>query len=368
MRLITSALCLSTLFLLLLGSCKPDLTTTINGQIDGAKDLSAYLDIKSLDKSVSSLADAPIDENGNFTITLPEGIPAGLYRLRIGTTGLDLICDGTEKNINVTGKLAELKDFKYAVTGSALTETYLSKISGLIDKTIQRPIFDAYVQSADPLLAVALHFATTPLDPAKYELFEKMVNETKTKYPDVAIIPQLEKLTNDMKRQYTKMINKYPVKLGQTAPDIVLPGLDGKERKLSDLKGSVVLLDFWASWCSPCRRANPHVVELYHKYNKDGFEVFNVSLDGLANKKRRNLSERQLAKKLNESKKKWRDAIAQDKLVWEHHVGDLMGWESAGAQLYGVTSIPTTFLVDREGKIAAINPRGNLEQVIQENI
>lgn len=111
-------------------------------------------------------------------------------------------------------------------------------------------------------------------------------------------------------------------------------------RKLSDLKGKVVLIDFWASWCGPCRRENPMVVGLYNKYKSKGFEVFSVSLD--------------------QDRQKWIDAIAKDGLVWPNHVSDLRGWGNAAAQLYGVSSIPKTVLVDKNGIVTDHNLRGEL--------
>lgn len=134
---------------------------------------------------------------------------------------------------------------------------------------------------------------------------------------------------------------------GAVAPDISQAGVDGQERKLSDLKGKVVLLDFWASWCGPCRRENPTVVKLYHKYKDKGFTVFSVSLD---NKKDR-----------------WMGAIEKDGLIWPDHVSDLRGWGNAAAKQYGVSSIPATFLLDKDGKIIGKNLRGfALEQKLQE--
>ena len=126
---------------------------------------------------------------------------------------------------------------------------------------------------------------------------------------------------------------------GDMAPDIVMNDPDGNERKLSDLRGTVVLLDFWASWCGPCRRENPSVVRAYEKYKDQGFEVFSVSLDSDANR--------------------WRKAIEQDQLTWPNHVSDLQGWRNGAARAYGISSIPHTMLIDRDGAILATHLRGS---------
>jgi peroxiredoxin len=133
---------------------------------------------------------------------------------------------------------------------------------------------------------------------------------------------------------------------GKPAPNIAMAQPNGKTAQLSDLKGKVVLIDFWASWCKPCRMENPNVVRLYNKYHNKGFEVFGVSLD--------------------KSKAAWENAIKADKLTWTH-VSDLQLWNNAAAQLYGVSSIPATFLIDKEGNIIAKNLRGSaLEQKLAE--
>lgn len=123
---------------------------------------------------------------------------------------------------------------------------------------------------------------------------------------------------------------------------------DGKKTmRLSDLRGQVVLLDFWASWCGPCRKENPNVVKNYQKYNGAGFTVMSVSLDS--------------------NKDKWLAAIEADGLSWPNHVSDLGGWNSKVAQLYGVHSIPFTILIDKEGKVIATNLRGQaLEEKLRE--
>ena len=134
---------------------------------------------------------------------------------------------------------------------------------------------------------------------------------------------------------------------GMEAPDIVMTDRDGNTRKLSDLRGKVVLIDFWASWCRPCRMENPNVVRLYRRYLSKGFDIFSVSLDN--------------------NRDAWLKAIEDDHLTWSNHVSDLRGWSSAAGRLYGIQSIPATVLVGRDGKILARNLRGEeLENKLKE--
>lgn len=138
------------------------------------------------------------------------------------------------------------------------------------------------------------------------------------------------------------------VEVGQPAPEFTMNDSTGKPISLSSFKGKVVLVDFWASWCGPCRAENPNVVAAYKKFNSKGFTVLGVSLDT--------------------DKGKWQDAIAKDGLTWTH-VSDLIGWENAAAKQYGVMSIPANFLIDKEGKIIGSSLRGEdlmkkLEEVV----
>lgn len=133
--------------------------------------------------------------------------------------------------------------------------------------------------------------------------------------------------------------------VGDKAPELAFNDPDGKTRKLSELKGKVVLIDFWASWCRPCRAENPNVVKTYNQFkdktfkNGKGFEIFSVSLD--------------------QNKGAWVNAINADGLVWKNHVSDLQYWRSEGARIYNVSSIPATFLIDGDGVIIAKNLRGD---------
>ena len=127
------------------------------------------------------------------------------------------------------------------------------------------------------------------------------------------------------------------LKIGDVPPEISLPNANDSTVNLSSFKGKVVLLDFWASWCAPCRSANPAVVKLHDKYKSKGFEVFGVSIDS--------------------KKAAWLKAVSQDKIKYIQ-VNDAAGWNSPVAEKYKVEQIPTSFLLDKTGKIVAIDLEG----------
>ncbi|MCL6523206.1 MAG: AhpC/TSA family protein [Thermoflavifilum sp.] len=163
--------------------------------------------------------------------------------------------------------------------------------------------------------------------------------------PDVALLSQIyEALDTTIKastygQQIAHALNTARrVAIGQVAPDFTLPDTSGNPFSLSSLRGKYVLVDFWASWCGPCRMENPHVVQAYQRYKNKNFTILGVSLD--------------------KDRQSWLQAIHEDHLYW-HQVSDLKYWHSAAAELYGVQAIPANFLLDPQGKIIARNLRGD---------
>lgn len=143
-------------------------------------------------------------------------------------------------------------------------------------------------------------------------------------------------LSSQAQKNKTKNL-EVGLEIGNLAPELSFPDPNGKIISLSELKGSVVLIDFWAAWCNPCRAANPGLVKTYKKYkdtkfvNGKGFTVYSYSLD--------------------QNKSAWQNAIMKDGLLWPYHVSDLAGWNAKGALRYQVRSIPQTFLIDGDGII-----------------
>jgi peroxiredoxin len=162
------------------------------------------------------------------------------------------------------------------------------------------------------------------LYPEVNELYSKNIFK---KYPEnIHVQKYHEKIKSEMK-----------MGIGKPAPDITLPDTSGTERSLSDYKGKVIIIDFWASWCGPCRKEMPHMKNLYAKYHEKGLEIFAVSLDKTA--------------------EAWKGYIVKEQLPWIH-VSDIKGWGSIGAKIYGVSSIPHLVLIDEKGNLIGRNIRG----------
>lgn len=352
--------------LLLVVACSAKKGTVISGTLKGAENMSVFLDEVHITTQPQLLFQEKIDGEGKFSFTFPDGVKRGIYRLRVGEQVADFIMDGDEKNVTISGSLSDLNEFKYKVEGAPLAEQYVQAVNDYINQKMDVPALTEYTgKTSNPLVGLQITGRLFGMQGDFLSLYKDVYNRLNTTYPDLDLTKEYGNIIGQIEQQVLASMAMQKIKVGEMAPEISLPDPKGKIRKLSDYKGKLVLLDFWASWCGPCRKANPGVVALYHKYKDKGFDVFSVSLDGVdSNTAKRFSDPGQLQEQMDASKQKWIGAIDQDKLAWEGHVSDLKKWESVAGREYGVQSIPHTFLVGRDGKIVAINPRTNLEEQI----
>ncbi|MCU0446623.1 MAG: AhpC/TSA family protein [Microscillaceae bacterium] len=176
-----------------------------------------------------------------------------------------------------------------------------------------------------------------------FEFLQKTAEKFKKQLPDSRYTQRFA----DRIAQFAQAREKTKhLAVGKVAPEIELESPEGTKVKLSSLRGKLVLIDFWASWCGPCRKENPNVVKMYNRFRNQGFEIYGVSLD--------------------RDREAWLQAIKADGLTWLH-VSDLKFWQSEAAQAYSIQSIPATYLVGKDGNIVAKNLRGKaLESKVEE--
>lgn len=309
-----------------------------------------------------------IDKNGEFTFTgqIPE---IGFYRLRLAQNNfINIILDKHDK-IQITADAKNLY-YTYKIEGSENNlllyqlNDYLKKFNFKIDslrRVLQSFQFSPKIDSVNN--ALTAEYNRTMLN--KINFIKTFIDNNFNSFVALAAIEQLDP-KNDFsyyikvdKALYTAYPNSIHVKSfhtkvsqlaqlspGTEAPDITLNDPGGVPISLSSFRGKVVLIDFWASWCKPCRIENPNVVRLYNKYHDKGFEIYGVSLD--------------------RNKTAWVKAINDDGLTWIH-VSDLGFWNSPVVKLYDINSIPQTYLVDENGIIIAKGLRGEaLERKLEE--
>ena len=321
---------------------------TFGGTISDAANVSVHFEQFNMSRANHIVGSAQLDANGNFEIELPEGFENALYRMRLGASKVIFPAAGGESNISINGDVNSLKNYNFEMSGSNHAEKYINVLRSWKAGKMSIPDIPNELEALDPVSAMAAAITIggkskgfLNLHELTYDRLEKaeMTSPYSTDY--LAYINSIKNPPAPKQQQVLPAQRKRPASkfnVGDIAPDIALASPDGKNYSLAQLKGQVVLLDFWASWCGPCRRENPAVVKVYDKYKDQGFTVFSVSLDG--------------------STDRWKKAIAQDKLAWPYHVSDLKKWGSAPARQYGVSSIPKTFMIDRDGKIASIGLRG----------
>jgi thiol-disulfide isomerase/thioredoxin len=228
----------------------------------------------------------------------------------------------------------------------SLAQIYLGEIN-----TYTKKYIDDNITSLVSLVALYQQVAPSVyvLNPARdLKYFHKVDSSMFSLYPDYDPVVTLHEQVKELSAQMDKSAPTEPSAAGLTsAPEIALPTPAGDTIKLSSTRGSIVLLDFWASWCGPCRKENPNLVNAYNIYHKKGFQIFQVSLD--------------------KTREAWMKGIEDDHLEKWIHVSDVQYWNSSVVPLYKIESIPTNFLLDKEGNIIASNLRGpKLEEKLAE--
>lgn len=316
---------------------------------------------------------AVIDDKGDFEF-LNYTPKIGFYRVKSSPQNFAMLVLDSADKIKLSGNLNDLGN-SYKVEGSPETKLFIeyneiskqrdlrldslnkafqalmevnkmdSKKMDSLSKLFEAP-YNSIVGASNVLLIDKLKqnvsmysslIAVQALEPDQYaDVYKALDAGLSGKFPN----------DNNVKMFHGVVSSMLATTIGQTAPDISLTTPEGKELSLSSFKGKVVLIDFWASWCGPCRKEMPNVVKAYAKFKNKGFEIFGVSLDM--------------------DKDRWVEAIAKDGITWPQ-VSDLKQWGSSVVKLYNIQGIPYTVLLDKEGKILAKNLRGEeLEQKLAE--
>lgn len=353
----------------------------LKGNFKNSKGETIYLEKLAGQKPVI-VDSTQIDDKGDFEFNNYDP-KIGFYRIKLNDQNFAMLVLDSADKVTVNGNLQDLGN-SYKVTGSPETALFLeyndvskkdrvrmdsltqifqsmaammgleqlqqtnpelaAKRGDSLSKTLEGP-YMAILEGANARMAEKIKkntnmfasiMAIQGLDPDKYfDLFVELDKNLIKKYPS----NQNVLMFHDIVTKSLALSN------GQEAPEINLPDTQGKDLSLKSFRGKIVLIDFWASWCGPCRKEMPTVVKAYAKYKDQGFEIYGVSLD--------------------KDKDKWLEAIQKDGITWPQ-VSDLKYWESEAARLYNVQGIPFAVLIDKEGKIIAKNLRGaDLEKAIE---
>ncbi len=360
---------------------------SIEGKLDGASHYDLFFE-ELTPTDVIPLDTIQTDEQGQFKHTLHIN-HAGFYRLRASNIDFISLAASPGEKIQITARVSKLKE-SYKVSGSEgsqllwhlndMTLKGMEKTDSLravYRKSMRNPSFESVreelkneyqqiliqqrqfvkeiIENNPNSLASVLalyHFFEDKLllnEKEHFEYFEQLSQSLCTSYPHNKHVINLKKRVNDIKREtHQKIINEQNLATGNVAPEIILPDPLGNMISLSSLQGNLVLIDFWAAWCPPCRDANVVLGDLYKKFQPSGFEIYSISLD--------------------RTHDQWINAIEKDKVKWTQ-VSDLRFMNSPVVDLYNVNDIPHYILVDRQGNIIsrAFNLQ-KLEALIQENI
>jgi len=359
---------LSTILLsTLLFSCKDNSTFTISGTVTNPGSLKKVYLLEADSTQISVIDSTNLSDQGKFQFKHAAPF-ANLFKLRLGGTIFDMIAKNGD-DINFATSLTDnahayqvsgsdesekIQEFNkisnfYSDKSSKISQEYQDKVQATGKESdslikIYMPIFQKNMGDYSNAVlkfiysnknSLASFYAASSLDQAKYE--QQIIAYADTIKDNFKDNPEVQK--------FIKQMNALkPVSIGHTAPDFTIGGIDGKPVKLSDYKGKYVMLDFWASWCAPCRAENPNVVKQYAIYHPLGFNILGISLD--------------------QDKGKWQQAVDADKLTWTH-ASDLKNFEGPTETLYHIMAIPSNFIIDPKGVIIAKNVTGiDLEEFL----
>ncbi len=354
----------------LLAACgASDHRRTVEAHIGGANGKKLYFD-KFANNKPAHVDSVMLDANGNGTMRIAV-MPLDFYALSLSSEDMLVLVLDSAESVKVDATMGKLKD-PLKVEGSAQSDLMygffdeekkfdaerqdlVKRINadrgdtGAIDRInkLNAEFYDrchAFAQehkSSPAVLAAMSRLKIQDEMPLFTEVRDALGKTIPHSEYFAGFRDQVDRMQQQaaaekaQQQQSARIDNLVPI--GGDAPDFTENTPDGKPISLSSLRGNVVLVDFWASWCKPCRMEMPNVKQVYNKYHSKGFEIIGVSLD--------------------REKSAWEGAIAQDQLPWKH-VSDLGFWNNAAAQQYGVNSIPYTVLVDKDGKVIAKGLRG----------
>lgn len=349
-------LAFSIILTIVISGCKKTQEYNLQFNINNLENGTAYLQTLSEDGMQTIDSAAIVEGKFSFKGSLPE--PLFVYiKLSGKPRRIGLFLENTK--IFVDGHADSLENVR--ISGSPLNEEY-KKFKSLLSAydNRQQELQQQYIEARkvnDTSTLNKIDKLWDLLDRQQNEMVLQFISQHKNSVISPFIITQrliyslnvneLDSLVSIFPAElensiYVRMLKKRVqtlrnVEIGKPAPEISLDDTMGIVRTLSSLRGKYVLIDFWASWCGPCREESPNLVKAYERFHNKGFEIFSVSLDT--------------------QRDKWIEAIQKDHLTWTH-VSDLKGWQSAAAGLYGVNAIPHSVLVDPQGIIIQNNLRG----------